>query len=49
MQADCPNRQMLTFVGEDDAHVFDESENDGYGSDTDAELVYSDRGPALVV
>ena len=49
MQADCPNRQMVTFVGEDDAPIFDESENDGAGSDTDSELVYADRGPALVV
>ncbi|XP_042009226.1 uncharacterized protein LOC121757810 [Salvia splendens] len=49
IQADCPNRQMVTFVGDDSIPTFDESDDGDELSDVSTELVYADQGATLVV
>ncbi|KAL3645775.1 hypothetical protein CASFOL_010955 [Castilleja foliolosa] len=50
VQADCPNRHIVTFVGEDKVPVFDEfSDDDELKSECEGELVHADQGAALIV
>ncbi|XP_042016278.1 uncharacterized protein LOC121764299 [Salvia splendens] len=49
IQADCPNRQMITLVGDEGIPTYDKTYDESELSDGSAELVYADQGAALVV